>query len=71
MLHSLQQHKLTLKTRVSEIWPEFAQNGKEAITMGQLLSYRAGLAALDEKVPILDYDAVIDALANQAPAIRN
>jgi CubicO group peptidase (beta-lactamase class C family) len=67
VLHSLQQHKLTLETRVAEIWPEFAQNGKEAITMGQLLSYRAGLAALDEAVPILDYDAVIDALARQAP----
>lgn len=67
VLHSLQQHKLTLATRVAEIWPEFAQNGKEAITIGELLSYRAGLAALDDQVPILNYDAVIDALARQSP----
>jgi CubicO group peptidase (beta-lactamase class C family) len=67
VLHSLQRNNLTLDTRVAEIWPEFAQNGKAAITMGQLLSYRAGLAALDDAVPILDYAAVIDALARQAP----
>ena len=67
VLHSLQQHRLTLETRVAEIWPEFAQNGKGAITMGQLLSYRAGLAALDEAVPILDYSAVVGELARQAP----
>jgi len=67
VLHSLQRHRLTLDTRVAEIWPEFAQNGKSAITMGQLLSHRAGLAALDEPVPIFDYPAVIDALAKQAP----
>lgn len=67
VLHSLQQHKLTLETRVAEIWPEFAQNGKGAITMGEILSHRAGLAALDETVPVTDYAAVIDALARQAP----
>ena len=67
VLHSLQRHKLTLDTRVAEIWPEFAQNGKASVTIGQLLSHRAGLAALDEAVPVLDYKAVVDALARQAP----
>jgi CubicO group peptidase (beta-lactamase class C family) len=67
VLHSLSQHRLTLETRVAEIWPEFAQNGKDAVTMGQLLSHRAGLAALDEAVSIFDYKAVIEALARQAP----
>lgn len=67
VLHSLQQHRLTLETRVAEIWPEFAQNGKASITMGQILSHRPGLAALDESVPILDYEAVTGALARQSP----
>lgn len=67
VLLSLQQQKLPLETRVSEIWPEFAQNGKETITVGQLLSHRAGLAALDETVSVLDYNGVIGALAKQAP----
>jgi len=67
VLHSLQQHGLSLDTRVAEFWPEFAQNGKGSITIGQLLSHRAGLAALDDAVSILDYGAVIDALARQAP----
>jgi CubicO group peptidase (beta-lactamase class C family) len=67
VLHSLQQNGLTLETRVAEIWPEFAQNGKGAITVGQLLSHCAGLAALDPVVPLLDYHAVIDALAKQTP----
>src|SRR5690242_7429129 len=36
--------------RVSTYWPEFAQQGKAAITVRQLLSYQAGLFALDTLV---------------------
>lgn len=67
VLHSLQRHRLSLETKVAGIWPEFAQGGKEAVTVGQLLSYRAGLPALAANVPVFDYDAVIDVLAWQAP----
>jgi len=35
--------------RVSTYWPEFAQQGKEAITVRQLLSHQAGLFALNER----------------------
>ena len=42
-------------------------NGKEAITLAQLLSHQAGLAALDEPVAITDHAAVADALARQRP----
>src|SRR5436190_1623471 len=41
------------------------QNGK--ITLSQLLSHQAGLSALDARVDILDYDAVIRALEAQKP----
>jgi CubicO group peptidase (beta-lactamase class C family) len=52
---------------VAEFWPEFAQAGKEKITLSQLLSHQAGLCALDARVHILDYGAVIRALEVQKP----
>jgi CubicO group peptidase (beta-lactamase class C family) len=52
---------------VAEFWPEFAQAGKERITLSQLLSHQAGLCALDARVDILDYGAVIRALEVQKP----
>jgi CubicO group peptidase (beta-lactamase class C family) len=67
LLHVLQQHKIDIERRVGDFWPEFAQAGKETITLRQLLSHQAGLAALDRKVDLLDYAAVIDALAKQEP----
>ena len=67
LLHVLQEHKIDIDRRVGEFWPEFAQAGKEKITLAQLLSHQAGLAALDRKVDVLDYPAVIDALAKQEP----
>jgi len=56
---------------VASYWKDFAQNGKEAITIRQLLSHQAGLCALDEP---LDYDTMADpdrtatVLARQTPA---
>ena len=67
LLHVLQEHEIALKRRVSEFWPEFAQGGKSEITFAQLLSHQAGLAAFDERVDVLDYAAVIDALERQQP----
>ncbi len=67
LLHVLQEHGIALQRRVAEFWPEFAANGKEAITIGQLMSHQAGLAALDEPVDITDYPAVVRALAAQRP----
>jgi CubicO group peptidase (beta-lactamase class C family) len=67
VLHALQQHEIELDRRVAEFWPEFAQVGKDKITLAQLLSHQAGLCALDRRVDVLDYDAVIQALAAQPP----
>ena len=39
---------------VAEYWPEFAQNGKGAITVRQLLSHEAGLVWLDEPLHFED-----------------
>ena len=57
----------TLTERVAEFWPQFAQAGKERITLAQLLSHQAGLCALDRRVDVLDYGAVIRALEEQKP----
>ncbi|XP_013394567.1 beta-lactamase domain-containing protein 2 isoform X2 [Lingula anatina] len=35
---------------VATYWPEFAQNGKEKVTVAQLLSHQAGLSAVDFEV---------------------
>ena len=67
LLHVLQEHKIDIESRVGEFWQEFAQAGKEKITLAQLLSHQAGLAALDRKIDILDYENVIDALEKQEP----
>ena len=59
------------EARVSKYWPEFAQQGKENITVRQLLSHQAGLYALDvpvEKSLIADPDRLADVLARQKPA---
>jgi len=56
---------------VAEYWPEFAQNGKAAITVRQLLSHEAGLVWIDEPLQfehLRDLDYVARALAKQKPA---
>jgi CubicO group peptidase (beta-lactamase class C family) len=67
VLHLFQERTIDLERRVAEFWPEFGENGKAQITIAQLLSHQAGLVALDEAVEITDYDAVVRALARQAP----
>jgi CubicO group peptidase (beta-lactamase class C family) len=56
---------------VCKYWPEFAQNGKERITVRQLLGHQAGLFALDEPITkslIADLDRLAVVLAQQKPA---
>ena len=67
LLHALQEHEIAPERRVAEFWPEFAQAGKDKITLAQLLSHQAGLCALDERADVLDYAAVIAALERQPP----
>ena len=57
--------------RVCAYWPEFAQNGKENITVRQLLAHQAGLFAFDEPVDksvVADLDRLAVVLARQKPA---
>jgi CubicO group peptidase (beta-lactamase class C family) len=56
---------------VARYWPEFAQNGKGAITVRQALSHAAGLYAtrtiVEDASVLLDWDATVKAL-ERAPA---
>ena len=57
--------------RVCTYWPEFAQNGKEKITVRQLLAHQAGLFALDQPLDrdlVKDLDRLSVVLARQKPA---
>jgi CubicO group peptidase (beta-lactamase class C family) len=57
--------------RVADYWPEFAQNGKAAVTVRQLLSHEAGLVWLDEPLRVedlRDLNYVAGVLARQRPA---
>ena len=56
---------------VCTYWPEFAQNGKEKITVRQLLAHQAGLFALDQPIDrsiVADLDHLAEILARQKPA---
>ncbi|MFK7913552.1 MAG: serine hydrolase domain-containing protein [Pseudomonadales bacterium] len=56
--------------RVAKYWPEFAQNGKDAIQVKHFMSHSAGLSGLDNKVSeaqLYDWDFMINALAAQQP----
>jgi CubicO group peptidase (beta-lactamase class C family) len=62
---------LDFEERVATYWPEFAQHGKGAITVRQLLSHQAGLPAVDERLDagvMADLDRMASILARQRPA---
>jgi CubicO group peptidase (beta-lactamase class C family) len=62
---------LDYEERVGTYWPEFAQQGKERITVRQLLAHQAGLYTLDEPVDrrlVADLDRLAIVLARQKPA---
>lgn len=55
---------------VAHYWPEFAANGKVAVTVAQLMSHSAGLSGFKEKMAkddLYDWEKVTDLLAAQAP----
>src|SRR6478735_9884088 len=61
---------LDYEERVCAYWPEFAQYGKERITVRQLLAHQAGLFAFNEPVDrnvVADLDRLAVVLARQKP----
>jgi CubicO group peptidase (beta-lactamase class C family) len=69
LLHS--RGRLDYDERVATYWPEFAQAGKERITVRQLLAHQAGLFAFDEPVGrdvVADLPRLAEVMARQRPA---
>ncbi len=61
---------LDYEERVAAYWPEFAQHGKQDITVRQLLAHQAGLFAFDEPVDrgvVADLDRLAAVMARQRP----
>ncbi|OBK73540.1 serine hydrolase domain-containing protein [Mycobacterium sp. 1164985.4] len=62
---------LSYDALVADYWPEFAQSGKDSVTVRQLLSYQAGLAVIDAPLTLGDFtdpEKITAILAAQAPA---
>jgi CubicO group peptidase (beta-lactamase class C family) len=70
VLHACQEHGIDPTTPVAAVWPEFAQAGKEQVTIAELLSHRAGLPAISVPAPVLDHASVAAELAAHAPEWR-
>ena len=59
-----------LDERVAKYWPEFGQNGKERITVRQLLDHQAGLISIRPGLNterLSDADALANIIARQRP----
>lgn len=62
---------LSYEEPVRRFWPEFAANGKEDVTVGQLLSHRAGLHVVEGEVhleDVLDWETMTRMLAAARPS---
>ena len=61
--------EVSLDEPVATYWPEFAQNGKEAVTVRQMLAGQAGLLYLDAAPDgsYFDLESTIDALEKIVP----
>ena len=58
---------------VADLWPEFARNGKAAITIAQAMSHQAGLPGFEAPTTtedLYDWDAIIARLERQAPVFE-
>ena len=69
----VQDSLIDLDATVATYWPEFAQNGKAAVTVRQLLSHQAGLVGVQGGFGMEDYNdlpAVAHRLAALAPMWR-
>ena len=72
LLHILaDRDELDYDDPVSKFWPEFAQGGKQDVTIRQVMCHEAGLYAIrsmtDHASRMLDWDYMIDTIARTEP----
>ncbi|MCX6516683.1 MAG: serine hydrolase [Actinobacteria bacterium] len=61
---------ISYDTRVASVWPEFAVNGKETLTLRDLLGHRAGLPAVRTRLPansMFNWKLMTESLAAETP----
>jgi CubicO group peptidase (beta-lactamase class C family) len=61
---------VSYETRVASLWPEFAVQGKEELTLRDLLGHRAGLPAIRKRLApnaMFDWKHMTDSLASEEP----
>ena len=66
----VEQRLVDLDAPVANLWPKFAQAGKQTITFRQILSHRGALPAIAKPLPdgaALDWNVMIHALEEQTP----
>jgi CubicO group peptidase (beta-lactamase class C family) len=62
--------RLSLDAPIADVWPEFAAEGKQAVTLRQALTHRAGVPAIRQALTDDDlwhWDRMTAALASTAP----
>lgn len=62
--------KLSYEDKVADHWPEFAANGKDQVTVAQLLSHQAGVCGVDETLKVedlYDWEKMTRLIAAQKP----
>ena len=70
VLRLVERKKVMLDAPVANVWPEFAQNGKDKLTLRHILSHQSGLPSLREPLPagaMLDWSTMTAALAEATP----
>ncbi len=67
---AVSNERLDYDAPVAQYWPDFAQAGKDRVTVAQLLSHQAGLCGIADEMPPqtwLDWDEVTRRLAAMTP----
>lgn len=71
IVHQLvERGQLSYDQRIAEVWPEFAAQGKEAITLRHALNHSAGIPNVPHRVEfaeIADWEKICAAVANLTP----
>jgi len=70
LLQAVDRGLLDLDTPVADYWPEFAGNGKEQITLRQIMSHRSGLVGFHDPVDrdiLYDWNRFVAALEVERP----
>jgi CubicO group peptidase (beta-lactamase class C family) len=68
---AMERAGLSYDTRVAEVWPEFAANGKDAITIRHCLCHEAGVPQIRDEIPnvttMADWDAMVAMMERLTP----